>query len=198
MKYTLNKLFDLLFPPRESQLILRTDHETSHYSQPGCHEGIFYCASYSHPVIHAAIKENKFYNNSQAQSILANLLVSWTSQKQLKEVCFVPIPLGNARKRKRGHNQVLSILIKTDYSVTSALTREIETAPQASLDRRQRLHNIKGIFRCNIKLTATLSGTTLILLDDVVTTGATLHEARATLAPHLPPDTTLICLALAH
>ena len=198
MRQTLNKLLDLLFPPRTSQLILRTTHEVNLCSQAGCHEGIFYCAHYSHPVIHAAVGENKFHNNSQAQTLLANLLTTWIDQKQLGEVCFIPIPLGKVRLRERGHNQVLSVLGQTQYSVASVLTRTKETVPQVSLGRQQRLHNIKGIFQCDAELLVPLSGQTLILLDDVATTGATLNEARATLVPYLPADTKLICLALAH
>jgi ComF family protein len=198
MKQTLNKLLDTLFPPRESQLIVRINLEKNICGQSGFHENIFYCANYAHPVIHAAIGENKFYNNVRAQRLLANLLTAWIDQKQLKEVCFIPIPLGKNRIRKRGHNQVLSVLDKTNYSVQPILTRVRETPPQVSLDRQQRLQNIKGIFECDTELLASMSGKTLIVFDDVVTTGATIHEARATLAPHVPPDTTLICLALAH
>jgi predicted amidophosphoribosyltransferase len=198
MKKILNKLSDVLFPPRDSQLILRTNHATNLCNHSGCHDGIFYCANYTHPVVHAAIRENKFYNNAQAQMILANLLTSWTQQKQLEGVCFIPIPLGKDRQRDRGHNQVFSVLKKTQYSVESVLSRVRETAPQVSLDRQQRLRNIKGIFHCDTQLLARMPGKTLILFDDVVTTGATLNEARAALVPHLPPDTKLICLALAH
>jgi predicted amidophosphoribosyltransferase len=198
MKQTLNKLLDILFPPRASQLIVRTNLEANLCSQSGCHEGIFYCANYTHPVIHAAIRENKFYNNSQAQTTLANLLTTWTDKKRFADVCFIPIPLGKDRQRERGHNQVLSVLKKTRYSAESVLSRVTETAPQVSLSRQQRLHNITGIFQCDTQLLKKMSSKTFILFDDVVTTGATLNEARATLAPHLPPDTKLICLALAH
>ena len=198
MWQTLNKLLDLLFPPRDSQLIMRQNLHNKISSQPGCHEGIFYCANYTHPVVHAAIRENKFYNNGHAQKILAQLLLTWTAEKQLQKVLVVPIPLGPERQRSRGHNQVVSILKHTPHSIKPILKRITETAPQASLGKQQRLSNIKGIFQCDPELLASLSDSTLILLDDVVTTGATLNEARATLAPHLPPDTKLICLALAH
>jgi len=198
MRQTLNKLLDLLFPPRASQLILRTTPAVNLCAQSGCHEGIFYCANYTHPLIHAAIGENKFYNSSRARTLLANVLTTWIDQKQLGEVCFIPVPLGKVRLRERGHNQVLSVLSMTQYLAASVLTRTKETVPQVSLGRQQRLHNIKGIFRCEVELLVQLSGKTLILFDDVATTGATLNEARATLAPHLSSDTKLICLALAH
>ena len=82
--------------------------------------------------------------------------------------------------------------------VSDVLTRTKETVPQSSLDRQRRLHNIKNAFVCDVQKVKKLSYPIIILLDDVVTTGATLNEARATLVPHLHPDTTLICLALAH
>ena len=198
MKPTLNKLLDLIFPPRAAQLILRNYTHTDLRRHTDCHEGIFYCAHYTHPVIHAAIGENKFHNSSQAQAILANLLTSWIQQKQFDEICFIPIPLGKDRHRERGHNQVLSVLKLTPYVAEPVLTRVKETVPQVSLGRQQRLQNIKGIFQCDTKALASLSGKTLILFDDVATTGATLNEARAVLVPHLPADTKLICLALAH
>ena len=198
MKQTLNKLLDLLFPPRAAQLILRTHKKTSPDSPGGCHEGIFYCANYTHPVIHAAVSENKFHNNSQAQTLLANTLTTWIDQKKLGEVCFIPIPLGKNRQHKRGHNQVISVLNRTSYDTEHVLTRVTETVPQVSLGRHQRLQNIKGVFQCDVEALLKVSGKTLILLDDVVTTGATLAEARAVLTPHLPPDTRLLCLGLAH
>lgn len=199
MQNTLNKLLDVLFPPRESQLIIRSYHPSRTTGQPGCYEGIFYCAEYTEPTIRAAISENKFHNNTQAQVILAQVLSDWVTGKKLTNIQFVAIPLGKGRLRSRGHNQVSSILQHTNYSHQSdLLVRTKETVPQTALDRHQRLHNIKNIFYCSGEQAKNLSAQTIILLDDVVTTGATLNEARATLVPHLPPHTRLICLALAH
>jgi len=198
MDRILNKLLDTLFPPRDSELLLRTALDTPVSIETGCYEGIFYCANYTNPKIHAAINENKFHNNPRAQKILASLISAWIDQKQLVDVCFIPIPLGKNRQRNRGHNQVLSVLQQTSFPVQSVLHRVRETSPQVSLNRQQRLHNIKDIFEVDDHELASLTGKTLIILDDVITTGATLNEARATLTPHLPPDTQLICLALAH
>jgi len=199
MKRTLNKLLDILFPPREAQLILREYSRKTALLNDGCHEGIFYCANYTHPVIHAAIIENKFYNNQSAQDILSSIVSAWVDSKQLQDVYFVPIPLGTEREKSRGHNQVLSVLQRsTHLHQKFLLSRTKETIPQASLNKQQRQRNVKNIFTCDSKYLTALAGSTIILLDDVVTTGATLNEARATLTPHLPPDTKLICLAMAH
>lgn len=198
MSRILNKLLDTLFPPRDSQLLLRSYADTHIPIETGCHQGIFYCAHYTKPVIHAAINENKFHNSLHAQRILSHLITTWIDQKDFADVCFIPIPLGKERQHNRGHNQVLSVLHQTHYLVQPVLQRVRETPPQVSLDRQHRLHNIKNVFAVDERLLATLTGKTLIILDDVVTTGATLNEARASLAPHLPAHTQCICLALAH
>jgi ComF family protein len=199
MKQILHKLLDVIFPPRESELTLRSYRPVNISPSTICVEGIFCCAQYTNPIINAAVRENKFYNNSQAQVILADCLTRWIKEKNLDEACFIPIPLGKKRLQERGHNQVLSVLRQSNFHyLHSALNRSVETVPQTTLSRTERLQNIKGIFSCDNTAVESISQRTVILLDDVVTTGATLNEARATLAPHLPPNTKLICVALAH
>ena len=130
---------------------------------------------------------------------MATAVADWVKSKQLANVCFIPVPLGKDRQQVRGHNQVVSVLQQSSQTyVGDVLSRTKETVPQASLDRQHRLYSIKNAFVCDVQKIKTLSYPIIILLDDVVTTGATLNEARATLVPHLHPDTTLICLALAH
>ena len=198
MQNILNKLLDVLFPPRESPAELQSVMQESLADSSGCHEGVFYCVQYGQPGIRSAVRENKFFNNEQAQTILATILTKWVKAKQLADICIVPIPLGPARLRERGHNQVQSILNQTSYRCApDVLSRNSETLPQASLNRNERLTNIKGVFTCNTKSASNLQAKIVIILDDVTTTGATLNEARATLAPHVSTDTKLISVALA-
>jgi predicted amidophosphoribosyltransferase len=199
MQDILNKLLDTLFPPRPSQIELRLFNSTNLNNTSGCHEGVFYCVEYDQPFIRSVIRENKFYNNRYAQVILAEILEDWIQSKQLEDICFLPIPLGKERLHERGHNQVTSILNQTDYTqAKNVLTRTKETVPQVSLKRQQRLLNVQNIFSCDIEKVSVITAKVIIILDDVTTTGATLNEARATLAPHVPPDTTLLCVALTH
>ncbi len=92
----------------------------------------------------------------------------------------VPVPLHPRRLRWRGFNQsellaeslARHFLLRMD---TLALKRVHQTTPQADIrEREQRLDNVSGVFSCahpeNIR------GRTILLIDDVCTTGATLNE----------------------
>ena len=77
--------------------------------------------------------------------------------------------------------------------------RSKDTTPQTSLTKAERLTNMTDAFAVvNAQKLASIKKCTVVLIDDVITTGSTLKVARAALAPLLPPDTKLITLALAH
>ncbi|GAB4170173.1 MAG: ComF family protein [Rhodocyclaceae bacterium] len=94
---------------------------------------------------------------------------------------LMPLPLHPRRLKERGFNQALEIArplasrgcIRLD---TGSVERELDTAPQASLSWDERGRNVRGAFLCH----ADLAGEHVVVLDDVMTTGATLDEfARA-------------------
>lgn len=195
-------LFDLIFPPRDTEMVLRTLYKemiVSLYTKRQYND-VQYLLEYHHPTVQALIKENKFHQNKHASLLLAEVLKTHIQSKNVASLCFIPIPLSAKRLRTRGYNQVTEILklipsVPTEHTL---LIRSSDTTPQTGLQRDQRLKNMVGAFTVNTSLTDTYKDTTLILIDDVVTTGATLKEAKAALAPHLHPTTTVVCLALAH
>ena len=97
----------------------------------------------------------------------------------------MPLPLSAQRMRERGFNQAqeiarplarrLGLQLKPD-----TCTRILDSAPQASLPWKARQANIRNAFECNIDLT----GKTIAVVDDVMTTGATLNEFARTLKLH--------------
>lgn len=197
-------LLDTIFPPRESELVIRSiTEERPPPVIPTLINNIIYLTEYSRDEVRALILENKYYNNTVAQHYLANILLNWINTVE-KKIILIPIPLGKERFKERGYNQVMSILDALPesgaYAVDkSILVRTRDTAPQTTLAKTERILNMKNAFACNEpQLLKKYAGCTLVIIDDVITTGSTLHEARASLAPHVGPGTKIICLAIAH
>lgn len=98
---------------------------------------------------------------------------------------FIPIPISSTRLRERGFNQ--SILIARAMShyflfpvITNVLIKRIHTKKQGtSRSRSERSKNILGSF--SVRHAHLIQGKNIILIDDIVTTGSTLVEARYTL-----------------
>lgn len=95
----------------------------------------------------------------------------------------VPVPLHTKRLRERGYNQALELLRPIAGTLRlpllpGALTRCRDTPPQTGLDGATRRRNLRGAFVVDA---AALDGRGVLLMDDVVTTGATVSEAAGAL-----------------
>ena len=91
----------------------------------------------------------------------------------------VPVPLSAARLRTRGYNHAAEIARhllpgKLDLALCE---RSRDTPPQMDLPFAERRRNVRGAFRC----TRALMGASIAVVDDVMTTGATLNELARTL-----------------
>ena len=97
-----------------------------------------------------------------------------------------PVPLHYVRFVTRRYNQsalLAHALAKhTNLPVLpDALTRTRHTKPQTGLTRKQRENNVKGAFAANPKHTHHIKGKHILLIDDVFTTGSTLHACTKAL-----------------
>jgi len=93
--------------------------------------------------------------------------------------CAVPVPLHASRRRQRGFNQSADLARHLGLTVTHALRRCRATATQAELPAAQRHRNVRDAF-APTRAGRMLAGATVLLVDDVSTTGATLDAcARA-------------------
>lgn len=95
----------------------------------------------------------------------------------------VPVPLHSARRRERGYNQAEAIAEGLTQSlagsrVTTALERRRHTRSQTTLDARTRRRNVSQVFHA---LGGSLRDRTILLCDDVCTTGATLNACAEAL-----------------
>ncbi|MGH8033396.1 MAG: double zinc ribbon domain-containing protein [Luteimonas sp.] len=100
---------------------------------------------------------------------------------------LIPIPLHRARLRQRGYDQALELARPLSRALGIALRDDLlrrhrATQPQSSLDATQRRHNVRGAFVVS-KRPADVGSLPayVVLIDDVMTTGATLHAAAVAL-----------------
>jgi len=112
-------------------------------------------------------------------------LFEFTTRLQWPINLVVPVPLGLERQNERGYNQAgliarpLSMALGLAYE-PGALTRSRQTKSQVGLTRAARYENVRDAFRADGRK---VSGRTILLVDDVATTGATLSScAEALLA----------------
>lgn len=97
---------------------------------------------------------------------------------------IIPIPLHAKRLHRRGFNQSglfasrlgRALQIPVSYGT---MLRVRNTPPQAGLSRNERRRNLKNAFRVHDK--RKMGGARIILVDDIITTGATVREAAAVL-----------------
>lgn len=131
--------------------------------------------SYAFPV-DALIHSLKYQANLPMAPILADLLLATIDAITLPDF-IVPMPLHPRKLRERGFNQALEIARnvskKSGVALLPASCERIKDTPsQTGLPWKEREKNIRGAFMCEMDLT----GKHIAMLDDVMTTGATLNE----------------------
>ena len=99
--------------------------------------------------------------------------------------CIVPLPLHPRRLAERGFNQAAELARPAARSLgldllLEEVIRDLPTAPQVGLPWAERRRNVRGAFRCTLDL----AGRSVAVIDDVMTTGATLDEFARTLKKH--------------
>jgi ComF family protein len=99
---------------------------------------------------------------------------------------LLPVPLHTQRLRERGFNQALLLVkelsrrIGIPYEKT-ILQKKKPTIPQVNLSGVEREKGVKGAFHVNGKKEKELEGKSVLLVDDVYTTGATVNECSKVL-----------------
>ena len=125
----------------------------------------------------------KFHHDLASGRLLAQLMAAACAEAARPEA-LIPIPLHHTRLRQRGYDQALELAHPLSRALRipmlpDVLLRSRATSAQSQLDARQRARNLRGAFTVRgryLPLPAHVA-----LVDDVMTTGATLHAAAKAL-----------------
>ena len=145
---------------------------------------VFVACSYGSSALKKIIYELKYSGITGLIPICGELMYQRVrSQNFPKNTVIVPVPLHKNRLNLRGFNQseLLARYLskRMDLPGGDVLTRRLNTMNQVGLRREKRLSNLDGAFDCSDK--EYILGKNIILVDDVVTTGATLNECAKVL-----------------
>ena len=138
-----------------------------------------------HAELRLLVQGLKFQNRRNLVKLLAPLLARAFHDSWRKEDfdLIVPVPLHHKRKLERGYNQsgllARSLARRIGIRCSRALIRTRSTLPQVGLTDSQRMENVRRAFHCTNP--GQISGRCILLIDDVMTTGATAASASGTL-----------------
>ncbi|MDO5692118.1 MAG: phosphoribosyltransferase family protein [Pseudomonadota bacterium] len=95
----------------------------------------------------------------------------------------LPMPMSPQRLGERGYNPALLLAraLARQRTLADLLLRTRDTPPQRGLPRARRLKNVRGAFQVNPLRASELDGRHVALIDDVMTTGASVREAASAL-----------------
>jgi len=128
--------------------------------------------------IRELIARFKFRGDLATGRLLSTLLGNFLAEADFGDVeALIPVPLHPSRLRERGYNQALELArpLSRRLGVTllpRACRRARATPPQSRLDQRERRRNLRGAFETD----GPINVRHLAVLDDVMTTGATVGE----------------------
>jgi ComF family protein len=139
-------------------------------------------ASYTGP-LRQAIQRLKYHRDIAMGEILARPLVVFLESLKWPIDLVVPVPASLARLKERGYNQVsllarpIGLGVKRPYR-SKALSKMRETRSQVGLTAAERRLNVKDVFLADARI---VKGRTILVVDDVTTTGSTMEECSKAL-----------------
>ena len=167
-----------------------------------CQAGVAYAYPWSE-----LITRFKFGAQPQWAAFFASLLLASPAVQALftdlsSDDWVLPMPLAPERLASRGFNQAWELAKALGGQSGSAgrldarlLLRPLDTPPQSALNRTARLANVAGAFQVEPLRTKALAGRRVVLIDDVMTSGASVYSAAAVLRSAGAAHITAVVLA---
>ncbi len=190
-----HSFLDILFPRNDTDTALdnlELRHFAPFISLREVESDMYVVLPYQNPLVRASVHALKYKNRKEIGKIFGQILhgaliedVSDMISFHSKNVQIVPIPLSTSRMQLRGYNQaeiIARAFAEGDSfpSVELSLLRTKDTPSQTTREGRgARIENLKDAFR--VPTPESVRGKAIILVDDVITTGATMQEAKKAL-----------------
>jgi len=161
--------------------------------------------SYKDPLVKEMIWQIKFRGQRKYAEICGKFLyqkiigvIGMTEKRYL----LIPVPIHPKRRAERGFNQcewLCEEIIKNDLTEfliyqPNILVRQIYKVKQSWSNKKERAENMRGVFK--ISDVGAVAGQKIILIDDVITTGATLAEVKRIL--QIAGATEILSFTIAH
>lgn len=204
IKDILNLLFRSLLEviyPRDGKCILCGKEEANSFCNE-CRKGITPCIDSELCIGYykGELKELILRFKYKKDFIAGEILVELVQEKLLevsKEYILTYIPIDKGALKSRGYNQceyiAKELSFRCGYKVLNTLEKRKENKVQKTLNKEERLINVKGVFGILDK--EDVSRKKFILIDDVITTGATLSEGIRILKESGAKDVKILTLA---
>ncbi|MFH0853759.1 MAG: ComF family protein [bacterium] len=153
--------------------------------------GALSCFAYQHPLVKSLIHGAKYRYWKSILPQLAQQMAKKVEQNNkiinIKNSWVItPVPLHRSKHKIRGYNQSLllaqGISAYLDAPLSRDLVRSTNTQAQAKLGKQARFANVNGVF--SLKSNIDFSSKSVIIIDDVFTTGATLDSAARICQEH--------------
>ena len=192
-----NFLLDMLFPTKcvgcakNDQVLCNVCISKIRLAERETDKDILAVFDYRDEIIKKAIWELKYHHKRYLGEKLGHLLYESMIEElgnmktyvAGRSIFVVPVPISNKKTRLRGYNQALAIAKGFCNSTpqrafeikNNIVFKKVDTLPQAKItNRKRRLENVRGVF--GIKNSEIVKGRTVIVIDDVTTTGGTINE----------------------
>ncbi len=197
LKILINQFLEILFPTKcigchkYEDILCNNCINNLKITERPTEDNIYALYDYKDPIVKDAIWKLKYHHIKYLGEKLGKLLYEGLIEnidemkifQQGSPIYIIPVPISNEKKENRGYNQ--SEVIAKSFCQSGnpnlflyqnkIIIKNKNTIPQARLtNRNKRLQNIKGAF--SIINTNIIKGKTVIIIDDVTTTGGTMLE----------------------
>lgn len=148
-------------------------------------------------VVKDLIGRFKYFKERELAPFFADYMADAVKKMNWPIDVIVPVPLHKIRLDERGYNQSELLARELSYRLnifmSKALRRVRNTTTQTALHKEERIENVKGAFKVTYK--DTIVGKNVLLVDDVLTTGATLDECAKVLKENGAKDVYVATIA---